>query len=372
VCPQPAPLSLAAQQPRLVLDHDILAAFTASVDRNEQLSAAAHRVTETLLRLGLPQQYLVLYGSLSLARLPCWFETSDTRGLQNVPTSYATNLSDVDIAVLLQERISASTVVESFLNGGASDWRQVQARLVPRFAVAQWTLVSQMGIHLDLTCISDAAHFQRFKERQVAFRQVFWQMRQHMQLKYGVLGGVSFDAYIYLLKAFAAFVSRSAFTSFQATCLGLFVMQRTVLNKQQLQLPPTAIFLFERFLRFCRVFFSAEGGPRRKAGRQQAAQGHRVCAIDLSGEGRLMHRYNPRSCAELYFADVELHFRAPASEWLNVLHSSDPKVICSKARMALDRWFGESNATKVCATKVWANIRQDLVPSMRPAAPKPS
>jgi len=216
--------------------------------------------------------------------------------------------------------------------------------------------VSQAGVHLDLTCISDAAHFLQFKERQAAFRYVFCRARQQFQAKYNVLGALAFDAYIYLLKAFAAFVSRSAFSSFQATCLGLFALQRADLPKLAPAQVPNAIFLFERFLRFCRMFFAEK--PGRKG---QKPHGFRHCAIDLSGEGHLTRRVNLRACAELYFGDVECSFRVPPQDWLNVLHNSDPKTISAKARIALDRWFPEPGLWKV-----WGRICQDLTPAMGP------
>eukprot|EP00408_Alexandrium_pacificum_P019281 CAMPEP_0171183782 /NCGR_PEP_ID=MMETSP0790-20130122/15454_1 /TAXON_ID=2925 /ORGANISM="Alexandrium catenella, Strain OF101" /LENGTH=336 /DNA_ID=CAMNT_0011648765 /DNA_START=57 /DNA_END=1064 /DNA_ORIENTATION=- len=325
-----------------ILDYQIIAAFTATVNRHEQLATAAWQVIEELLHTGLPRQHLVLYGSLSLARSPCWFE-NDGRGSPGVATSYATNISDVDIAVLLQEGATAASVINPLQVGAPPEWRQLQSRLVPRFAVAQWTLVSKAGVHLDLTCISDAVHFEQFKERQMAFRKVFWQMRHLMQVKYGVQGVMAFDAYIYLLKGFAAFVSRSALTSFQATCLGLFVLQQGETNKQSSTTAPTALFFFGRFLAWCRTFFTDTA--RRKPSR--FAQSYRVNAIDLSGEGRLIDRLSPRSNAELYFVDVELHLGAESSEWLNVLHSSDPKMIAAKARSAYDCWFGESTLWKV-------------------------
>merc|ERR1719507_2128645 len=105
---------------------------------------------------------------------------------------------------------------------------------MPRLAVAQSTLVSQVGVHLDLACISDANQFERFQGRQAAFEAVFSSARRHMHTKYGVSGGLAFDAYIYLLKAFAAFASRTSCSSFQAVCLGLFVLKRLESSEQKL------------------------------------------------------------------------------------------------------------------------------------------
>lgn len=362
VCQTGPPMSPANRQIQGILDYHIIAAFTATVNRHEQLANAAWQVIEELLRADLPRQHLVLYGSLSLARSPCWFE-NDGRGNQGVATSYATNISDVDVAVLLQDGTTAASVINPLQVGSPPEWRQLQSRLVPRFAVAQWTLISKAGVQLDLTCISDAVHFEQFKERQMAFRKVFWQMRQLMQAKFGTQGLMAFDAYIYLLKAFAAYVSRSALTSFQATCLGLFVLQQGEYEKHTSQATPTALFFFGHFLVWCRTFFTDI--LRRNKGRH--AQGYRVYAIDLSGDGRLIDRLSVRSNAELYFSDVELQLGADPSEWLNVLHNSDPKAISAKARTAYENWFGESSLWKA-----WGRIRQDLSVAMRPAPLKAS
>merc|ERR1712129_288402 len=170
--------------------------------------------------------------------------------------------------------------------------------------------------------------------------------------------GLAFDGYIYLLKAFAAFASRTSCSSFQAVCLGLFVLRRLESNWRCLPIVPTALLLFEKFLRFCCAFFS--DGARCKAPGDRQLHGHRMCAIDLSGEGRLLRRISMQSSTELYFAEVERSLCASSSDWSNVLHNFDPESIKDKAEIALKSWYSEPSLWKV-----WGSICQDLCPVMQ-------
>jgi len=300
-----------------------------------------------LFALGISAEQTVLYGSLALERTDFVNVLSANRPLQlsqllsrpavaEVRTSYITDRSDVDYAILLPEGMQASSLVNRILSTTEAGWRHEQATVVPRFAVSQWTLVNAAGVHLDLTCFTDEVQFNRFRERQMAFREVFWQTRQYMQTAYQSVGILAFDAYIYVLKAFAAVVSRSAFTSFQAVCLGLFVLQH---SRQQKMLVPSAPWLFNNFLCFCNSFFGGKGsGNYRKGSRSRQWCGSQ--AMDLSGRGRLMPRLSHRARAELYFVSAEERCQAPVAEWQNVLHNSDPETICEAAETALQDWFG--------------------------------
>merc|ERR1719330_412995 len=135
------------------------------------------------------------------------------------------------------------------------EWRQVACTMVPRFSVTQWTLLSARGVQLDLSCFSDAERFQQFRMRQQAFREIFWQTRKQLMAKYGEPGAHTFDAYIYLLKAFAAVTLRSALTSFQATCLGIFALQRPWRESYPLSDMPSSLCLMKKFLLVCKDFF---------------------------------------------------------------------------------------------------------------------
>jgi len=343
------------------VDSHIVSSFSASSQKTHRLVTIAWQVTRDLLRAGSNHNHLMLYGSLSMSRAP----ESDgiltggrqQDGLQELCRSYVTNLSDVDFAVLALEGETSHTVARFLAGALASGWKTVQVKSVARFAVTQWTLLSPIGVHLDLSRISDKAQYKLFKDRQIAFRRTFFFVRKQMEANFGALGQLAFDAYVYLLKAFSTFVSRSAFTSFQSICLGLFVAQRVVLHSCDQPRYMSALALFERFLCFNSVFFSDAQCTMANGVRPQW---HQVWAIDLSDSGMLMCRHHPRASAELYFAAVEHAHRVPVSHWMNVLHSADPKMICSKAKLGLERWFKDA-----VSTNTWRRISHDFVPAYR-------
>jgi len=278
-------------------------------------------------------------------------------GLREVKVSYITNRSDVDYALFLPEGKETSSVVNQILKlGSKSGWKHEQATVVPRFAVSQWTLVSEDGAHLDLTIFTDQVQFTRFRERQSAFREVFWHTRQYMHATYSYVGILAFDAYIYVLKAFAAYVSRSAFTSFQAVCLGLFVLQHS--RSQKTALIPSAPFLFNHFLCFCISFFGKGHGRK---GMKKGQQTHSSAAIDLSRGGRMMRRVGARSRAELYFVAAEERNGVASHDWQNVLHNADPAAISEAAESALEEWFGARGSWSD-----WGRLSRELTPSIRP------
>jgi len=345
--------SLHGRHLELILDHNILAALAVSLERLKALKAAVHEATDLLCKIGVRSQQLGVYGSISIVRAPSWTEVDDVHGTHDMKC-YATNLSDVDIAVLVADSMSAQGIVGGFRDKG---WCELHCKSMPRLAVAQSTLVSRVGVHLDLACNSDANQFHRFRGRQAAFEAVFSSARRHMHTKYGLSGGLAFDGYIYLLKAFAAFASRTSCSSFQAVCLGLFVLRRLESSERRLLSVPTALLLFEKFLRFCCAFFSDRARCKASGAR---FHGHQMCAIDLSGEGRLLHRISMRSSTELYFAEAERSLCASSSDWSNVLHSFDPAAIRDKAEIALNSWYSEPSLWKV-----WGNICQDLGPVMQ-------
>jgi len=313
---------LVQEQQRIV---DTLAA---SPEVASQLRTASRLVRDALALQGIPDEHVVMYGSLALSRglsAPAADAPSES------PAAYITNRSDVDFAILLPEGTEAMSLVSKILKHGeqSAGWRHEQATVVPRFAVSQWTLVSEKGVRLDITCFTNVAAFGRFSERQAAFRDVFLRLRESMQATFGAVGGPAFDGYIYMLKAFAAVDSGSgAVTSFQAICLGLFVLQH-----ERRMLVPSAHWLFNKFLSFCCCFFGRKGPGRR---------GRAWCscqAIDMSGQGRFMSRISHRPQAELYFVAAEERCGAPLAEWLNVLHNVDAPALCGAARASLREWF---------------------------------
>jgi len=349
-------------------DQNILQTLVASKEVTDNLIIAAHLATAAFEAQGLSDEHIVLYGSLALVRSEFVSVASEhpmqlsqmlsKNGIREVKTSYITNRSDVDYAIYLPDGRQASAIVGRILALGEADgWKHEQATVVPRFAVSQWTLVSEKGVHLDLTFFSDQGQFERFGERQRCFREVFWQSRHFMHATFGPAGIVAFDAYIYVLKAFAAFVSRTAFTSFQAVCIGLFVLQHS--QNQRMALYPSAQWLFNHFLSFCCAFFDP-GKPRKGARFPRNTS----AALDLS-RGRMMRRVGQRSRAELYFVLAEEQSGAAMTEWQNVLHNSDPEAICEAARAALKDWFGPQGS----AAQDGSKLSRALAPSM--TSPKP-
>lgn len=356
------------------LDQEIVGALAASQETHRRLAAAARAASSALLALGLAQEQVVLYGSLSVGRTEAVCSDlpeahaamlgqcqqlhlhQERRG---VPSCFITDLSDVDCAALLPEQCHAGGLVERLTalgGGGRAEWSQVHATVVPRFAVTQWTMLSDRGVQLDLSCFTDPTQFARFKARQRAFRDTFWQTRRQLNEKYGEIGAEAFDAYIYLLKAFAAVTMRTAMTSFQAICLGVYALQRRSLEKRPK--PPSGLVLLRRFLVLCRDFFAHEG-PDPTCHRATLFW-HNACAIDVGGGGRLMERSSRRARAELYFVDAETSQNVHSSDWMNVLHNVDPQTVSSTANTSLDRWF-----TQKSPKKVWKNLKKDLLPVMK-------
>lgn len=367
-------------------DADIVRALGASAQVERRLSEAADYAADVAIGMGIPFRHMVIYGSLSIARgnqagaksgqgqapAPHYQASPSGQG----PSCFVTNHSDIDFAILLEDDSSgsrAASSVDAFCRACKEmEWRKASATVVPRFAVSQWTLVSSSGVHLDLTIFNSAKHFRQFKERQRAFREIFWQTRQQMVTVFGPQAKVTFDAYVYLLKAFAAFLSRDGephekkpLTSFQATCLGLFVLQRTLLHKScpdgQPAKLPSALSLFKRFIFFCEGFF-ADGERAPKAKDRTCLPWHRQCALGFADCARVLARVSPHALCELYFVAAEVRCDTPTWGWMNVLHSVDPKAVHAGAKTAVDRWFGGGGKG---SRTVWNKLSSDVLPVMK-------
>jgi hypothetical protein len=168
------------------------------------------------------------------------------------------------------------------------------------------------------------------KGRQEAFRRVLRDQRVQMQASYGDAGMLAFDAYIYLLKAFAETVPEGALSSFQAVSLGLFVLQLG-LYKHTLgtAAQPTALLLFECFLRWCGVYFSSRWNSNQKL------KNYRFSALDL-GTGRLVLRSRSRTECEAYFVADEVQcMKTPTADRLNIAGSISPELVHDAAHLAL-------------------------------------
>jgi hypothetical protein len=188
-------------------------------------------------------------------------------------------------------------------------------------------------VYLDITCIESPLHYNRFKTRQEAFRKVFIDARQYTEASYGSQGALAFDAYIHLLKAFAAKVPGNALTGFQATCIGLFTLQIGHFRFKQNQ--SFALAFFEGFLLFCNVYF----GDTPHSNGPCWQWNYQTCGIDLSNGGRWLPRMNLCWRCELYFMAAEVKMKTRPDERVNVMHSLDPARVSAEANALLSRAF---------------------------------
>merc|ERR1719282_1610701 len=217
----------------------------------------------------------------------------------------------------------------------------IQQQFVHKFDSTQYTLLGSFGedgdsteVYLDVTCIEQPLHFNRFKKRQAAFRKGFIDVRSRMEARYFAQGALAFDAYIHLLKAFAAKIPGNTLTGFQATCIGLFTLQIGHFRLKPSQ--SIALSLFEGFLRFC---FSFYVDAPRNAAHWFPIPNYRTIAIDLSGTGRWLERQSSCWRSELYFMQAEVNMKTRPDERMNVTHSLDPGRVSAEAHALLHRAF---------------------------------
>jgi hypothetical protein len=267
--------------------------------------------------------FIELYGSLSL---------QPASPAQDWPTYYVNKYSDVDFAVEVKPGFSPEHVAERLLSGSCGTWRKVKEAQVTKFETTQYTFLGSFDVedpeevYLDISCIMSSVHFHNLRTRQQAFRTVFFEMRGFLESQFATEGALAFDAYIHLLKTFAANTPNHAITGFQATCVGLFCLQSglyTLLSNRSV-----AISLFEGFLRFCARYFS-DGVMTAET------SNYRYCAMDLSCGGRWLPRTQACWESELYFMDVEDALQVQPEERFNVAHSLDPVGVALAANNLL-------------------------------------
>eukprot|EP00437_Effrenium_voratum_P001355 CAMPEP_0181428346 /NCGR_PEP_ID=MMETSP1110-20121109/16632_1 /TAXON_ID=174948 /ORGANISM="Symbiodinium sp., Strain CCMP421" /LENGTH=537 /DNA_ID=CAMNT_0023551571 /DNA_START=32 /DNA_END=1645 /DNA_ORIENTATION=- len=314
-------------------DRQIIQVLAAPPEKQKRLLETARRLPEILLNANDTPlaNSAELYGSLALM-------TESTRWRdQDWPVCYVNGQSDVDFVVDMRKDVAPYAIVSRLLR--KDTWKLVGQVQVHKFSSTQFTLLgsfeadgesNENEVYLDLTCIENPTQFRRFKKRQEAFRKVFLQVRSHLEATFAEQGVIAFDAYIHLLKAFAAKVPQNAISVYQATCIGLFTLRIGHFRlKQSLSL---ALCFFEGFLRFCYQFYSDTETPCTIG---DTALGYRRQSIDLSA-GRLLPRQNPSWRSELYFRGVEA--KQP-DEWMNVTHSLDPLQVSMEALELLERSF---------------------------------
>jgi len=323
-------------------DRCIIEGLAASEQLHRRLLRTAHRARSILCADGVVLVSEVeLFGSLTL----CTTGLQGSNGRewwQDWPRHFVRTGSDVDIVVLLRPDMGIADLLERLTGRGR--FELVGQTTVKKFATTQFVLSTgrhrggapQPEVWLDLTCISSPVHFDRFKGRQEAFRQSFLSARMQLEASHGVCGAMAFDAYIYLLKAFAAKVDGNALSGFQATCLGLFALQLHLYQLRCCQ--PTGLVLFECFLRFCCSFFSDA-----HASRCMQLRSYRYCAIDLSLGGRLLPRLSSKWRCEVYFLGVEVQLGTKMNERINIAHSVVPEMVRTAAAQALDKTVSVEN-----------------------------
>jgi len=320
-------------------DREIIKVLAAPPEKHQRLLETAKRLPEILMANDPPlANSAELYGSLALMT-----ESAHWRD-QDGPVCYVNGQSDMDFVVDMRKDVAPYSIVKQLCS--KETWKLVGQVQVHKFSSTQFTLLGSFDeetgeskeakekVYLDLTCIESPLQFNRFKKRQEAFRKVFLQVRKHLEAKFGMEGPLAFDAYIHLLKAFAAKVPHSAISVYQATCIGLFTLKIGHFRlKRSLSL---ALCFFEGFLRFCYQFYSDTETP---FAFDSNALGYRRQSIDLSN-GRLLARQITSWRSELYFRSVEInHLSTRPDEWMNVTHSLDPQQVSMEALQLLERSF---------------------------------
>mmetsp|Transcript_62800 Transcript_62800/g.138159 ORF Transcript_62800/g.138159 Transcript_62800/m.138159 type:complete len:621 (+) Transcript_62800:179-2041(+) len=320
-------------------DRDIIKSIAAAPWRHQELLNAARRSWALLkgdeLEGGGPSSlamYVDLYGSLALSGAGA---NSNRPYWQDWVRHYIRADSDVDLVVLHRRGADPISLVTTLST--QANFELKSKTILHKFETTHYTLKGTFAdeehsdkVWLDVTCISSVLEFERFKRRQEAFRQCFRAARAQLESSLGIDGVLAFDAYVFLLKYFASTLPSNALSSFQAICIGIFVVQ---LHLYQLKAcRPTGLILFECFLRFCSSFFSDARCPS-----WRRLRGYTHCAIDLSLGGRLLPRLSSKWKCEIYLLAGEVQMQTRVGERMNVAHSIDPEAVCKAATEFLGR-----------------------------------
>ncbi|CAL1168586.1 unnamed protein product [Cladocopium goreaui] len=340
-------------------DREIIKVLAAPPEKHQRLLETAKRLPEILMANDPPlANSAELYGSLALMT-----ESAHWRD-QDGPVCYVNGQSDVDFVVDMRKNVAPYSIVKQLCS--KETWKLVGQVQVHKFSSTQFTLLGSFDeetgeskeakekVYLDLTCIESPLQFNRFKKRQEAFRKVFLQVRKHLEAKFGMEGPLAFDAYIHLLKAFAAKVPHSAISVYQAVKGGNTVhdfFQSSCSDKEDVEECISSSQIRRKTGRAGRLLSQAELVPcpllfRRLSQDTETpfafdgnALGYRRQSIDLSN-GRLLARQITSWRSELYFRSVEInHLSTRADEWMNVTHSLDPQQVSMEALQLLERSF---------------------------------
>jgi len=194
----------------------------------------------------------------------------------------------------------------------------------------------------DIIVVSTEDELKCLKGRQEAFRNILRDQRGQMQASHGDAGMLAFDAYMYLVKAFAATVAEGALSSFQAMSLGLFVLKLGLYKHVPgTATQPTALLLFECFLRWCGVYFGSQWNG------DQKLKNYRFSALDLS-TGRLAMRTSTHTKCEAYFVTDEVYcLHTNSADRLNIAESISPELVHDAAHLALVSYLNVANGELV-------------------------
>lgn len=316
-------------------DRVIIEALSAPASTHRRLLLAAARL-RSILATAPGAERVELYGSLALVGSTPGVRICGQEWWQDWVKHYIRSSSDIDVAVLLKSKASAEDIVRRLL--APNRLELVSRNSSAKFATTQFALRTATGGHkehqqqevrVDLTCIDSAIHYEHFKCRQEGFRQVFRDTRAQLETAHGLDGALAFDAYIFLLRAWAAQVPHGAISGFQATCLGIFAVQMQLYQLRSCA--PTGLVLFECFLRFCCAFFGDD--PQHSLARR--LRSYKYCTIDISMGGRLLPRLSRKWRCEVYIMALEVRMQVKHNSRMNVAHSLRPESICAAARETL-------------------------------------
>ncbi|CAK0837699.1 unnamed protein product [Prorocentrum cordatum] len=263
------------------------------------------------------------------------------------PRNYVLTGSDVNIFV--QGGLD-SAVKKMQLNDKINGLKLLQRKRLQNLDVLQCTFSCNSvdvkhvpEVQSEIIVVSTDDEMKCLKGRQEAFRKVFRDQRVQLEVSFGDAGMLAFDAYIYLLKAFAKTMPEGALSSFQAVSFGLFVLQLGLYKHVPgTAAQPTALLLFECFLRWCGVYFSNQWNS------DQKLKNHRFSALDLS-TGRLMLRTRSQTKCEAYFVADEVHsLHTHSADRLNIAGSISPKLVHDAAHLALVSHLSVANGELVC------------------------
>jgi len=326
-------------------DLDVVHKLAAAPERQRRLKKAAQLSLVAFMKpAGENRERLKSEMGGSMAPMP---GLSTPGCAEDWPRNYVLTGSDVNIFV--QGGLD-SAVKKMQLNDKINGLKLLQRKRLQNLDVLQFTFSCNSvdvkhvpEFQSEIIVVSTDDEMKCLKGRQEAFRKVFRDQRVQLEVSFGDAGMLAFDAYIYLLKAFAKTMPEGALSSFQAVSFGLFVLQLGLYKHVTgTAAQPTALLLFECFLRWCGVYFSSQWNS------DQKLKNYRFSALDLS-TGSLTLRTRSQTKCEAYFVADEVHsLHTHSADRLNIAGSISPQVVHDAAHLALVSHLSVANGELVC------------------------